>query len=136
MPFRHLLYPGDVSWTEEGFRYSWSVMLVEKNGAVDLSVTDPATGRVHAVSPREYLTPIQAKMMATQPDMILTFAHLVGRDFERRGIQNPEVRADVFVSWNGRAAARLVDPTVDLHRERESLAPKTWLLPAPSEPPP
>jgi vitamin K-dependent gamma-carboxylase len=136
MPVRHLLYPGDVSWTEEGFRYSWNVMLVEKSGAVDLSVRDPATGRSHAVSPRDYLTPIQAKMMATQPDMLLTFAHLVGRDFERRGVRNPEVYADVFVSWNGRAAARLVDPTVDLYRERESLAPKTWLLPAPSEPPP
>lgn len=136
MPLRHLLYPGDVCWTEEGFRYSWNVMLLEKSGAVDLHVRDPETGRVHSVSPRDYLTPVQAKMMATQPDMILTFAHVVGKDFQRRGVRNPEVRADVFVSWNGRPAARLVDPTVDLYREREGLAHKTWLLPAPSDPPP
>ena len=136
MPFRYLLYPGTLCWTEQGFRFAWNVMLVEKSGIVDLNVTDPKSGRVHVVSPREYLTPIQVKMMSTQPDMILAFAHVVGQDFERRGVERPEVRADVFVSWNGRAAARLVDPTVDLYRERESLLPKTWLLPAPDEAPP
>ena len=29
LPLRHLLYPGNVNWTEEGFRFAWRVMLVE-----------------------------------------------------------------------------------------------------------
>ena len=32
LPFRYLMYPGELFWTEEGFRFSWSVMLIEKAG--------------------------------------------------------------------------------------------------------
>ena len=28
-PFRYLLYPGNIFWTEEGYRFSWRVMLME-----------------------------------------------------------------------------------------------------------
>jgi hypothetical protein len=29
-PFRYLCYPNELFWTEEGFRFSWRVMLMEK----------------------------------------------------------------------------------------------------------
>jgi len=32
VPFRFLLYPGKLFWTEEGYRFSWRVMLMEKAG--------------------------------------------------------------------------------------------------------
>jgi hypothetical protein len=28
-PFRYLCYPNELFWTEEGFRFSWRVMLME-----------------------------------------------------------------------------------------------------------
>ena len=28
LAWRYLAYPGDLFWTEEGFRFSWRVMLV------------------------------------------------------------------------------------------------------------
>ena len=31
-PFRYLVYPKELFWTEEGFRFSWRVMLMEKAG--------------------------------------------------------------------------------------------------------
>ena len=40
MPLRHLAYPGDVCWTEEGFRFAWHVMVMEKGGSVELHVRD------------------------------------------------------------------------------------------------
>jgi vitamin K-dependent gamma-carboxylase len=132
VPFRHLLYPGDVLWTEEGFRFSWNVMLMEKNGSVSAHVLEPATGKRWEVSPGAYLTRYQAKMMAAQPDMILHFAHLVAEDFRARGVRAPEVRVDAVASLNGRRRARLVDPTVDLAREPDGLWPKRWILPRPS----
>jgi vitamin K-dependent gamma-carboxylase len=135
-PLRFALYPGSVLWTEEGFRFSWRVMLMEKTGVVDLRVVEPGTGRSWMVAPRDYLTADQARMMATQPDMILAFAHLVGRDFAGRGVRSPSVYADAYVSLNGRPAARFIDPTVDLYAEREGFAPKRFVLPAPEGPPP
>jgi hypothetical protein len=114
LPFRHLLYPGDVMWTEEGFRFSWNVMLMEKDGVAEFRVTEPGTGKRWGVSPREHLTPFQVRMMATQPDMLLTFAHYLARHFAERGHPGVEVRVEAFASLNGRPRQRLVDPTVDL----------------------
>ena len=30
IPFRHLLYDGELLWKEEGYRFSWRVMSTEK----------------------------------------------------------------------------------------------------------
>jgi vitamin K-dependent gamma-carboxylase len=131
IPLRHLAYPGDVCWTEEGFRLAWHVMVMEKDGSVELHVTEPSTGRRWEVMPTEYLTRYQAKMMAPAPDMILQLAHIVADDFRARGVRDPEVRVDAFVSLNGRRRARLIDPTVDLARESDGLSPSPWILPHP-----
>jgi vitamin K-dependent gamma-carboxylase len=127
LPFRHLLYPGNVRWTEEGYRYSWRVMLTEKVGHAEFRVRDPASGREWEVSPAEYLTPVQERAMAVQPDMVLDTAHLIADDMAARGVAGVEVRADVWVSMHGRAARRLVDPDVDLAAEHQGLAPKDWI---------
>jgi hypothetical protein len=129
VPLRHLLYPGNVLWTEQGFRFSWNVMLMEKDASAEFRVTEPSSGRTWVVVPTEYLTRYQAKMMSSQPDMVLQFAHLVADDFRARGVRDPQVRADVFASLNGRPHARLVDPEVDLARQTDGLAAKRWILP-------
>src|SRR5690606_5724759 len=74
-PFRYLAYPGKLFWTEEGYRFSWRVMLMEKAGYAIFHITDPESGRSWEANNYDFLTPNQEKMMATQPDMILQFAH-------------------------------------------------------------
>ncbi len=133
LPLRHHAYPGDVCWTEQGFRFAWHVMVMQKDGSVVLHVREPATNRHWDVRPRAYLTRYQTTMMATQPDMILELAHIVADDFRARGVVDPIVTVDAFVSLNGARRARLVDPTVDLAAESDGLGAATWILPAPSE---
>lgn len=128
MPLRHHLYPGDVCWTEEGFRYAWHVMLVEKAGRVTFHVTDPGTGRTWLVYPNEYLTVNQEKQMSTQPDMILQIAHHIARDFAARGHPGVAVRAEAYVSWNGRPSRLLIDPQADLAAEQDRLMPQAFIL--------
>jgi hypothetical protein len=41
-PFRYLCYPNELFWTEEGFRFSWRVMLMEK-GYATFKVKDALT---------------------------------------------------------------------------------------------
>jgi vitamin K-dependent gamma-carboxylase len=129
VPLRHLLYPGDVLWTEEGMRFAWKVMVREKHGSVTFHVRSPEAGWAVQVSPRQYLTSKQEREMAGQPDLILALAKHVAADFRARGLGGVEVRAEALVSLNRRAAAPLVDPTRDLAREEDGLAPKTWILP-------
>lgn len=133
IPFRHLAYGGPVCWTEEGYRFSWNVMLMEKDGWTLFHVRDPQSGRTWTVAPKKYLSPEQNKMMSSQPDMILAFAHFLADEFRARGIASPEVRVDAYASLNGRPNARLIDPAVDLAREQDGFAPKRWILPFPSD---
>ena len=129
IPLRSLLYPGNTNWTEEGFRFSWKVMLIEKSGSVEFHVTDRASGRSWEVEPRALFTPFQVKMLSTQPDMILQAAHFIADDARAHGIADVEVRADALVSFNGRPAQRIVDPAVDLSRVEDGILPARWILP-------
>jgi hypothetical protein len=137
IPLRHWLYPGDMCWTEQGFRFSWNVMLIEKNGSVDFRVVEPGTGRVFHASPRDYFTPFQTAMLAPQPDMVLQAAKVVAADYRARGVERPAVYADAFAALNGRPMQRLIDPDVDLARETDGLWNKPWILPmTPTQPTP
>lgn len=133
MPLRHWLYPGNLLWTEQGFRFGWNVMLIEKSSAVEITVEE-ADGRRSLVEARRYLTPFQVSMMSTQPDMILELAHIIADDYARRG-HPVAVYVDALVALNGRRAAPMVDPKVDLSRIEDGLGAKTWILPAPTAPP-
>ena len=133
LPLRFALYGDNVRWHEQGMRFSWRVMVREKNGSVTFRVTSLPSGRVFEVSPRRYLTPLQEREMAGQPDLIAQLARHVRADFERRGLGPVEVRVDAWVSLNGRRARRLIDPEVDLARVGSGLAPAAWILPAPDE---
>jgi vitamin K-dependent gamma-carboxylase len=134
LPLRSALYPGNTLWTEEGFRFAWKVMLIEKAATLELKVVTDE-GRVYFVSPGEYLSPFQVRQASTQPDMILELAHFIARDFRDRGHARVRVYADSEVSFNGRFRQRMIDPTVDLAQEHDSLAPKRWIGPAPITPP-
>lgn len=128
LPLRHWLYPGSTCWTEQGYRFSWNVMRMEKNGSVDFRVVEPSSGRTYRVSPLELFTPYQTKMMAPQPDMVLQAAHLVAAEFRARGVRAPAVYVDAFASLNGRAMQRLIDPNVDLASQADDLSNKPWIL--------
>lgn len=134
LPLRHFLYPGNTLWTEEGFRWSWRVMLIDKVGDLTFTVVGP-DGQRSVVRARDWLTPQQQRQVSTQPDMILQLAHVIADDLDARGRGPVRVYADAEVAWNGRRHARLVDPGVDLVREHDSLAPKRWILPAPTSEP-
>jgi hypothetical protein len=135
VPLRHHLYPGNVLWTEEGMRFAWKVMLVEKTGHVDFHVHDPMTGSTRIVSPATYLTPRQEKMMSTSAAMILALAHKIADDMHQQGVTQAEVRAEAYVSLNGRPSQPFIDPHVDLAKETPGLAPKSWILPLADVPP-
>ncbi|WP_412060526.1 HTTM domain-containing protein [Rubrivirga sp. IMCC45206] len=129
LPLRFLAYPGPLLWTEEGYRFSWRVMLIEKAGHATFEVRDPATGRAWEAAGYEHLTPNQEKMMATQPDMLLQFAHFLEEHYRSEGIADVEVRVRSRVTLNGRRSQLLVDPTVDLTEIDPGLGPKDWILP-------
>ncbi len=136
MPLRTFAYGGNVLWHEQGMRWSWRVMAREKNGSITYRVRADGWPRERRVRPSQYLTSVQEREMSAQPDLILQLAHHIRDEWEQRGATNVEVRVDALCSLNGRRTTRLIDPDVDLAQIEESLAPATWILPAPEGPPP
>lgn len=129
VPFRYALYPDNLYWTEEGYRFSWRVMLMEKAGYAIFHISDPSNGRTWEINNYDYLTPNQEKMMSTQADLILQFAHYLETEFKEQGIENPTITAEVYATLNGNPSQLLIDPTVDLTNINESFLHKNWILP-------
>ena len=129
VPWRYLLYPGELFWTEEGYRFSWRVMLMEKSGYAQFKIVDKASGKRFYVDNSDFLTPLQEKQMSFQPDLILEYAHYLCSHFKAQGHQNIAVFAEVQVSLNGRLSTQFVDPTIDLVAKKESFNHKHWITP-------
>jgi hypothetical protein len=127
-PWRYVCYPGNLFWTEEGYRFSWRVMLMEKAGTATFYVKDTQTGREGIVVNAEFLNAHQEKQMAMQPDMILQFAHFLGHHYESAGVYKPEVRAEVYVTLNAQPSKLLIDPERDLMKEKDTFKPKDWII--------
>ncbi len=128
-PWRYKLYPDNLFWTEEGYRFSWRVMLMEKAGTATFYVKDGENGREGAVINRQFLSDHQEKQMAMQPDLILQFAHFLENHFMINGMIDPVVRAEAWVTLNGRPAQLIVDPERDLTKLRDTWQHKDWILP-------
>lgn len=128
-PFRYLLYPGEIFWTEEGYRFSWRVMLMEKAGYANFKVVNGKTGEQFYVDNSDFLTAFQEKQMATQPDFILEYAHYLRDHFESQSHENLEIYVESYVALNGRRSQPYIDPTVNLAQKKETLKHKDWILP-------
>ena len=127
-PLRSYAYAGDVFWTEQGYRFSWRVMLMEKAGTTTFFVTDPNTGREGIVNNGEYLCAHQEKQMAFQPDMILQFAHFLADEYTSVDGRRPRVRCEAYVTLNGAPSRLLIDPQINLSAVNDGWQPKTWIL--------
>lgn len=128
-PWRYLLYPGELFWTEEGYRFSWRVMLMEKAGYAEFKVVDSKTGNTFYVDNTDFLTPFQEKQMSTQPDFIVEYAHYLGKHFASQGHQDIAIYVESYVALNGRLSQPYIDPKVDLMKVNNSFAHKNWILP-------
>lgn len=127
-PWRYVLYNGELFWTEEGYRFSWRVMLMEKMGYAQFIVKDKDTDKRVAVNNNDFLTSNQEKMMATQSDFIVQYAHFLSEHYAANGMSNPEVYATVYVSMNGRRSRLYIDTTVNLAAQKDTWQHKNWIL--------
>lgn len=128
-PFRYLFYPGELFWTEEGFRFSWRVMLMEKAGYTEFTVKDSKTKKQIKVNNSHFLTAFQEKQMSFQPDFILEYAHFLHDYYQQQGFNDPEVHVESYVALNGRLSKLYIDQNINLAKENESFDHKTWILP-------
>jgi vitamin K-dependent gamma-carboxylase len=134
VPLRHWLYPGHVSWTEEGHRFSWHLMLRNKRSKVRITALDPSTSLVIEHDVNQDLNARQRANVGQKPDFLFQYAQYLKREQERAGVARPVVMADVMVSLNFRDPKPFIDPNVNLAEAHYPLfGHADWIAP---EPPP
>jgi len=135
-PFRYLLYPGNIFWTEQGFRFSWRVMLMEKTGYAEFYISDPESKAQWPVNNSDHLTRLQEKMMSTQPDMILQYADYLENQYRDTTLylgenvftfHEPEVHAEIYVTLNSRPSQLYVSKEYNLAAIENNLSDRYWL---------
>lgn len=128
-PFRYSLYPGELFWNEQGYRFSWRVMLMEKKGYTTFKIVDKVNNNSFYVMNNDFLTEFQERQMSFQPDFILEYAHFIGDYYKKQGLKDIEIYADSYVALNGRINKRFVDPETDLLKEKRGFKNKDWIIP-------
>ena len=131
LPLRHLVIPGDASWTEEGHFFAWRMMLRGKTGEVHFLATRAADGRSWLADQRRLLHAEQKSRFAADPEMIRQTAGMIATIHRQQTGESIEVRALALASLNGREPALLIDPEVDLAAESHFRLHQNWILPKP-----
>ncbi|MBX2876519.1 MAG: HTTM domain-containing protein [Saprospiraceae bacterium] len=128
LPFRYLQYSGNLFWHERGYRFSWRVMLMEKNGYTSIIIRNPKSEAQREVNQDDYLTAFQKQQMRSQPDLILQFAKYIGDEFEQKHGYAPEVYVKSRLSLNGRRSQPFTDETIDVYALDDPMN-SNWILP-------
>jgi hypothetical protein len=128
VPLRSIAAPGALFWHEQGYRFSWRVMLMEKEGWATFYIVD-SSGKEQEVDIDNWLSPNQQKAMSTQPDMIVDFGHTLGDAWDERIGEEVRVRSEIWVSLNGRRSQLFVNPYVDLRTLSKATKRSDYLIP-------
>jgi len=129
IPWRSLLYPGELFWNEQGYRFSWRVMLMEKAGSANFKIVDSITKKYFYVDNNDFLTSVQQKQMSFQPDMILEYGHYLGNHFKSQCHKNVAVFVESYVSLNGLLSQQFIDPNINLMELEDTFKHKHWINP-------
>lgn len=113
-PLRHHFLTDNVLWTENGFRFSWNVMLIEKNGYAEFTIIDKDSNKKWKEYPSNRLSIVQEKQMSFQPDMIWQYANYLKAIYQQKGYKNIEIYVNSKVSLNGRLSQTFINPNKNL----------------------
>jgi len=134
VPFRHLLYPGNVNWTREGERFSWRLKANIKLGVLGIFAIDPETQKVTLYRPLDDMSPQQLILMTSSPDMILQYVHFLKERYQKQGIKNPIIRASGRVTINSRPFHPFINQNMNLAEKKYRLfSHADWILPPPED---
>jgi len=131
LPFRGWLITSNPDWYGPGQRFSWRMKIqnrIEKE--LSYSVFDMENKTILSFDPHTVLTVAQLNTLILDPRMVLRFAHFLGDDAHNKGIKNVEVKAQLKVSYNGRADQFVLDKDKDLLTVSDKATDVVkWVLP-------
>lgn len=115
LPLRPYLEEGDGRWRGAARLGTWWLRSVHMDVEAKFFVSARGLAR-QRVDPHDYITPEQT-LMATDPYLIVQFAHHVAAHYRAKGYEDVQVYAETSSSLNGRPRQAFLRPEVDLAAE-------------------
>ncbi len=139
-PFRHFLYPGNPSWTEQGHLFAWRMMLRRKEVYIRFYATDRQSGQTLEIPIDLFLNPRQIQAMAVSADQIVAIAPYLKNEvvipylesqpqLQDNSAPQVEIRVLALASLNGRNPQLMVDPDLDLTTVQRTWRDQPWIIP-------
>ncbi len=130
LPMRSWFFPGNVFWTEEGYRMSWKMMLRGKTGKIHFKVVDTVSQKTWRINPAEKFIASHVTWIAICPDIAWQYAQRLKKEYNDKGYPNVKVYAIDSVSLNKYPPQLLIDTTVDLGAVQwQPFRHSNWILP-------
>jgi hypothetical protein len=117
LPFRYLLYPGNVDWTGLGQRFAWRMKIQHRSlETMEFKVWDINTKTIFPVEPANYgLNHDQITLISHDPRAAVQFAKFIKQHCkDSKGMDNVLVKSNIVVSFNGRPAQQIFAKELDL----------------------
>jgi len=125
VPFRHYLYPGDVSLSREGHCFAWRMKLNRRVFDVRLNVHH-ADGRIEPVKLHEWVTAARLKGFRS-PNQVQQLAKAIRKHHEEIDKKPVQIKGTTTVTVNDREPFVLIRDDVDLSRTPRSLFAAKWI---------
>ncbi|MFK5924435.1 MAG: HTTM domain-containing protein [Verrucomicrobiota bacterium] len=136
-PLRAYIFGQNPAWTEVGHKFSWRMMLRNKDAYIKFKFSHPEAETWLNEHPdlRPKLAPEHVNGMSKHPWMILQYARELDSVLAENGMTDTKIKVLSVVSLNDRPYRVLIDPTADLTEIDYPLwgVPK-WIVPLDATP--
>ena len=116
LPLRHFLWGQRPDWTEVGQKFSWRMMLRNKDSFIKFTFDPPEAETWLNEHPdeRPKIANEHVERMSDHPWMLLQYVRHMDRTLGENGFPDTKIRVFSVVSLNDRPYRVMIDPTVDL----------------------
>ncbi|MFM2195767.1 MAG: hypothetical protein RL092_1367 [Bacteroidota bacterium] len=130
IPFRYWLIGKDVDWTGQASFFAWRMKSYTKQCSIRFYYQSNANEPKKEFFMGRTINTMQINQMAQHANMIYQFVQYIKKDLKKKEeIDNPIIKADVLISFNGRKPQNFIDPNFNLaNAEYNYFERPSWVL--------
>ncbi len=128
LPFRHILFKGNVDYTGVGQRFSWRMKIMYKESIIEYFISDKLSQQKYSVDISKMLTPMQYNNLKYYPDLIIPLANKIKSEArEKFNIKHPKITCNYQTAFMGKNPQLLFSPEIDLTKISTKKLTHQWL---------
>jgi vitamin K-dependent gamma-carboxylase len=132
LPIRYILYTDNPEWTGIANRFAWRMKMQHREITnFTMTFTDRNSGEFGPIDVNAFLSVNQRIHFAEDPNNIIVLTKYLHEEIEKKlQMNDPLIKADLQVAFNGLPSQYMFSPQLDLVRIDDSFRTReTWIFP-------